>query len=121
MCQFELPTDKQGSSTPAPRSGDGGRRSAANGEPSVSEAEGPQALKQSLRAHHSFPGPRTPFGQLTFDVSIRTPDRLTREFDNSFLLSLVLPLLAEPSLRLHIPVHGERGFQRIVNADSRRT
>jgi hypothetical protein len=27
---------------------------------------------------------------------------------------------AQPTF-LHIPVHGERGFQRIVNADSRRT
>jgi hypothetical protein len=45
---FEPPTDKQAGSTTAPRSGDGGRRSAANGEPSASEVKGPKAPQQSV-------------------------------------------------------------------------
>jgi len=76
--QFEPPTDNKASSTNRRR-----RFGRPQGEPSASEAKGPQAPKQSVRARffykNAFNIPTLPGGK----QAIRTADRQQDEFDKS--------------------------------------
>ena len=73
----------QAGSKTAPRSGDGGRRSVANGEPSVSEAKGPKAPQQSVPGSQRFPGSLPSVSACIVDRTKFEPPTWTSRFEDS--------------------------------------
>ena len=88
-------TNKTSSTTRPPFGRVGRCRAARRRSGAQRQDEGPQAPKQSLRAHHCFPCPRTLRRHRQIGVVIRTPGRQTRRVRQLGRLSAELDAAAQ--------------------------